>query len=289
MTGSSTTMDREGAMGVEEFVVSRDGTRLLVRRWSPEHEARGVIAIVPGFSDHGGRYPHLVEFARRQGLAAAAVDTRGHGKSDGLRGHVTRFADFFDDADALVGSVRSAFPGRPIYLWGHSMGGLILLGYLSDGRGQGIRAATVTAPALKITVPVPVWKDTLARTLVGLWPTLPFKSPIDADSLSRDLEVGRRYLADPLVHGVCTPSLYAAMQCQARALLDRPRDFGIPTFFAHGLGDRAISVDGTRSYFERSPLERKALRLYPDARHELHNDPIHDVVFQDALRFFEEH
>jgi alpha-beta hydrolase superfamily lysophospholipase len=267
------------------------GTRLFCRRWHNERTTRGLIAVVPGFSDHSARYPHLVAAAVKQGYDVAALDTRGHGRSSGPRGHVDRFADYFVDVGRFLEHVRSEPDTGPLYLWGHSMGGLIVLGYLSAGfgPGQGVRAAVVTAPALEVTVPVPLWKELLARALLRIAPRVGLASTIDPATLSRTLDVGHRYLEDPLVHGVCTPSLYFAMKKIASSLSRSPVDYEIPTLFAHGLGDRIISPEGTRSYFRDSPLREKALHLYPEARHELHNDPAYTDLFEDSFEFFESH
>lgn len=268
------------------------GLRIFVRHWPRGAAARGLLAIVPGFSDHGGRYPHLVAAALAAGYSVCALDTRGHGRSGGRRGHVESFDEYLLDVDRFLAEARKSWSGgRPTFIWGHSMGALITLTYLSAGfgRGAGLAAATTCAPPFRIATKIPVWKKTLARSLSHFAPAVPFKSVVKGEDLSRDLEVGRRYLADPLVHHTCSPRLYTEMGATANRIFSNPMDYGVPTLFIHGAADPLVDPAGTKSYFERSPLPQKALRLYEGARHEVHNDPAHVEAFRDAFAFFEQH
>jgi alpha-beta hydrolase superfamily lysophospholipase len=275
----------------EKEIDGPGGLRLFVRHW-PRAGARGLLAIVPGFSDHGARYPHLVAAAREAGYGACALDTRGHGRSGGKRGHVESFDEYLLDVDRFLAEARKHWAGGgPIYIWGHSMGGLITLAYLSAGfgRGAGLSAAVVCAPPFRIATKIPAWKKSLAQTLSHFAPAVPFKSVVKGEDLSRDLEVGKRYLADPLVHHTCSPRLYTEMGSTASRIFANPCDYGVPTLFIHGAADPLVDPAGTRSYFERSPLAAKALKLYEGARHEVHNDPAHVDAFRDAFAFFEMH
>ena len=236
-------------------------------------------------------HPHLVAAAREAGYAVAALDTRGHGKSAGKRGHVESFDEYLLDVDRFLAEGRKHWAGGgPILLWGHSMGGLMLT-YLSAGfgRGAGVSAAVVCAPPFRIATPVPVSKKALARGLSHFAPTVPFKSVVKPEDLSRDLDVGKRYMADPLVHHTCSPRLYTEMTATASRIFANPCDYGVPTLFIHGAADPLVDPAGSRSYFERSPLPKKALKLYEGARHEVHNDPAHVDAPRDAFAFFEVH
>ncbi len=284
----------ETPSGEERDLDGAGGVRLFVRHWSRKPAGagppKGLIAIVPGFSDHGGRYPNLVEKGLDAGYGVAALDTRGHGRSSGARGHVESFDEFLLDLDRFLTECRRDWAaGQPVYLWGHSMGGLIVLAYLSAGFGRGadIRAAVVCAPPFRIVTPIPFWKKMVARALSHLAPAVPIASEVRPEDLSRDLDVGMRYLKDPLVHNVCSPRLYTEITSTASRLFANPLDYGVPTLFIHGTGDRLIDISGTKSYFERSPLPTKALKLYEDARHEVHNDPAHVEAFRDAFAFYE--
>ncbi len=261
--------EHKGMQVTESTIRSRGGVAIHWRRFAAGTAGgaeRAILAIVPGISDHGGRYPDLVRLALADGFGAAAVDTRGH---------VESFDDFLVDVDGFLAALRRVAGGAPTFLFGHSMGALIVLAYLSAGygRGSGLAGAIVQAPPFQVSMHVPRWKKPLSRVAPGvLLPT-----EIDPDLLSRDRAVGERYIADPLCHRVCSPRLYTELTARAARIFANPIDYGIPTLFTHGTGDRLIAPEGTRSYYERSPLSEKALRLFEGARHEVHNDVPEDL------------
>jgi alpha-beta hydrolase superfamily lysophospholipase len=282
-----------GGLAREEWEVeSAGGVKIHCRRFSAPGAARaggrGLIAIVPGFSDHGERYARLVPLILADGFSAAALDTRGHGRSGGVRGHITRFEEYLLDVDAFLLSLRRGAP-EPVFLFGHSMGGLIVLAYLSAGygAGTGLRGAIVQAPWLKLTAAVPRWKSGLARALSRIAPRVPFASPVRREDLSRDLAVGDSYLKDPLVHQTCSPRLFTEVTATAARIFANPVDYRVPTLFTHGEDDPIMDPAGTRSYFERSPLAEKALAVFPGARHEVHNDPAVPDLWREMRAFME--
>jgi alpha-beta hydrolase superfamily lysophospholipase len=283
---------------IEREIDGPGGLPLFVRCAWPEGRGdgegagapRGLLAVVPGFSDHSGRYEHLFREGTRAGYVVASLDTRGHGRSGGTRGHVESFDEYLLDVDRFLSHARREWAdGAPLFAWGHSMGALILIAYLSAGfgRGAGLRAAVACAPPFRIAAPVPRWKSALARGMSRLAPSVPFASPLDPADLSRDLAIGERYMKDPLVHQVCSPRLFTELLGTASRIFSNPFDYGVPTLFIHGGDDRICDITGTRGYYERSPLVRKDFRSYAGARHEVHNDPAHADAFRDAFAFYD--
>jgi len=279
----------------EQTIDGPGGLPLFVRCARPEglgagEAPRGLLAVVPGFSDHSGRYPHLFAEALSRGYAVAGLDTRGHGRSGGTRGHVESFDEYLLDVDRFLTHCRREWAhGAPLFAWGHSMGALITLAYLSAGfgRGAGLTAAVACAPPFRIATPVPLWKTSLAGVMSRLAPSVPFASPVRREDLSRDLSVGDAYMTDPLVHQVCSPRLYTELTATASRIFANPFDYGVPTLFIHGGDDHLCDIRGTRGYFERSPLAKKAFRTYDGSRHEVHNDPARAQAFPDAFAFYE--
>ncbi len=292
------------------------GCSLAVRTWPPNPPAReaapravprALAAIVPGISDHGGRYGHLVEALRGAGIAVAALDTRGQGRSGGQRGHVTSFDEFVEDLDRFLARVRrdvvvgasagtgagSGTRGAPkVFLFGHSMGALIVLRYLAEGRGAtaGIAGAIVSAPPFRVVVEVPRLKAALAGFLSRWTPWLSLANEIDPSVISRDPDAVRRYRDDPLTHGRITPRLYTELVAAAARTFASPSDHGgVPTLLYHGTGDRVADFRATRDFFERLPLKDKTLRLYEGAYHEVHNDiePARQELLRDAVQWIE--
>lgn len=263
------------------------GPALFVRRWYPRGEERALLAIVHGFSDHGGRYAHLVRAALERGFGVAAADLRGHGLAEGKRGHVDRFDDFFVDVARYLR--RVAAPDLPLLVWAHSMGAVIMLGYLSQGFGAAPRidAVVLTSPGFRVRAPLPRWKVTLARTLSKRAPRLSLPADLPTREISSDADAVRRYETDPLVHGRSTTRLFTELSDAGAWLLRAPVDYDIPTLLMHGEDDGLTDPEATRTYAERSPLKTLEARFYPGARHELHNEVPPRPAIEDGLRFLE--
>ncbi|MFN2135467.1 MAG: lysophospholipase, partial [Candidatus Promineifilaceae bacterium] len=176
-----------------------DGIRLYYQCWLPRHEARAVVTIVHGFSDHCGRYDHLVSSLVNRRIAVYGYDLRGHGQSPGRQGHVQHFSEYREDTRHFIEFVSSLHPTLPLYLFGHSMGGLIALDQALSYPDE-LQGVIASAPHLG-TPPVSPLKQTLANLLSRLWPTFTMDAGLDVTALSRDQGVVQEYCEDPLVHG----------------------------------------------------------------------------------------
>jgi alpha-beta hydrolase superfamily lysophospholipase len=224
-------------------------------------------------------------FARR-GFAVHAYDHRGHGRSEGVRCHVEQFDDFLDDLAAVLDAVRSDHPELPITLVGHSMGGLVTLAFLAARRPR-VASAVTSGPALALGAVSPL-RIALARALRRLLPRLALGSGLDLEGLSRDPEVVRRYLADPLIVRTMTASLGAELLAAAPGTLARAGDVEVPLLMLHGEEDPLCSVEGSRTFHAGLRVPGSALRTYPKLRHEIFNEPEREAVWQDVLDWLEE-
>ena len=175
-----------------------DGTDLLIRHWPPDEvEAGGAwagepwasILLVHGLGEHSGRYEHVGDQFASAGLDAWAYDQRGNGGSGGRRGHVDRWSQFHDDLAERLAAVRGGAGGRPVVLYGHSMGGLVVAGYLLSDRPKP-DLAVLASPGLDSTLAG--WKKRLAPIVARVVPTLAVPNGIDGTTLSRDPSVGQR-------------------------------------------------------------------------------------------------
>ena len=187
-TGSATTMTQ-----------ARDGTPILLRHWAPADSPWASVVLIHGIAEHSGRYEHVGGWLADAGLDVLGFDLRGFGASGGRRAYVDRWSQIFDDvADRMIGSLAGAGT-RPVVLWGHSLGGLIALGYcIADPSRPLPHALVLSAPAIASSTPG--WQRVMARVLTRLAPTLPVRNAFDGSVLSRDPAVAERYLADPLNH-----------------------------------------------------------------------------------------
>src|SRR5881628_2256173 len=183
-----------------------DGTQLVYDAYEPR-QARAAVLVLHGWSDHAGRWREVGERLRDAGLAAYLLDQRGHGRSGGRRGYLSRFSQLLGDLQAFRRAVRLRTQG-PQVLLGHSFGGLVTLRYLETQPSDPIAAAVISSPWLALAFRPPAWKRIAARLLADLWPTLPFAVDLDLDHLSRDPTVSEAYQRDPAVHGVMTPGAW---------------------------------------------------------------------------------
>jgi lysophospholipase len=264
-----------------------DGTDLLVRHWPPDEvEAGGAWAgqpwasmlLVHGLSEQSGRYEHVGDQFAAAGLDAWAYDQRGNGGSGGRRGDVEQWSQFHDDLAERLAAVRASAGSRPVVLYGHSMGGLVVAGYLMSDRPKP-DLVVLGSPSLDSTIPG--WKRTLARLLARVTPTLAIPNGIVGSTLSRDPTVGEKAAADPLNVKASTARFSAAgLAEQVRVREGAPFGFGLPTLVLHGLDDGLVPCQASE-VFEGAPgCER---RTFPNLRHELHNEPEGPEIIEGVI------
>jgi alpha-beta hydrolase superfamily lysophospholipase len=241
-----------------------------------------VVVLVHGYAEHSGRYDHVGAWLAARGCVVWGYDQRGHGRSEGARGHARRFDDLLDDLDLVLQAARREHPGLPIFAVGHSMGGLVVAAFARERRPDLTGAAT-SGPALRIAdVPGPAALLAL-RVLRRLAPRVPMRRPIATDALSRDPEVGRRYREDPLIFQRVTLALAADLFDASERTRSGAADVQIPMLMLHGEADPLCPPSGSREFFEGLRVEGSDLRLYPGLRHEIFNEPEREAVLADLL------
>ena len=260
-----------------------DGTRLLVRRWTPARPAGASVLLVHGIAEHSGRYEHVGEHLAAAGLEVQAYDQRGFGASGGTRAYVDRWDQNHNDLGERLRSARSDAAGRPVVMYGHSLGGLIVLGYVLTDRPKP-DLVVLSAPA--IAANVPDWKRTLARVLSTIGPRVRIPNDFDGATLSRDPTVGERYLADPLNEHSTTARFAAEALAEQERVLAGLARLALPTLVIHGEDDRLVPVASSESLGELPDVTR---RTYPGLRHELHNEPEGPAVLDDAIEWIRDH
>jgi alpha-beta hydrolase superfamily lysophospholipase len=216
------------------------------------------------------------------GLDVHAFDLRGQGGSGGRRGHVDRWSQFHDDLEERLLAVRSAAAGLPVVLYGHSMGGLVVLGYLLSER-HAPDLVVVTAPGLDSTLAG--WKKALAPLLGRVVPTLSVPNGIDGRTLSRDPTVWKKVVADPACAKTSTARFGAeGLAEQARVRRDYAR-LTLPTLVLHGLDDGLVPPRASEPLGALHNVER---RTYPGLRHELHNEPEGPRIITEVIAWLRE-
>src|SRR5437899_9415222 len=193
-----------------------DGTQLVYDSYEAT-APRAAALILHGWADHAGRWRETGERLRDAGLAAYLLDLRGHGRSGGRRGHLSRFSQLLGDLQAFRRVVRLRTAG-PQVVFGLSFGGLVALRYLETQPSDPITAGVICCPWLGLAFRPPLWKLVGARLLADLWPTLPVRARIDPEHLSRDAAVNRAYAEGASVHGVMSPGAWRELQWAQRAV-----------------------------------------------------------------------
>lgn len=253
--------------GDVEFWTAPDGARLALRRVEPASAPRALILLLHGFGDHSGRYAHVAEFLAARGCAVWALDQRGHGRSPGPRGHMTRFAQFLADVAALRRRA-AAEVAAPQVLLGHSFGGLVALRYLETAP-QGLAGTVVTSPWIDTAMRAPAWKLALARTLAGPLPSLGMSTGLDTAHLSTDPAVGQAARSDPLYHHRMTPAAWREIQAaQAAVVAEKDRIAG-PLLVLLAADDRIISRPAAEALARTLPAETV---VYDGMFHEILNE-----------------
>ena len=237
----------------------------------PAGPPRGVVLLAHGYAEHVGRYREFMAHLAGRGLAVAAIDHRGHGRSGGPRGHCRDFGEFIADLRTLADLAEEWWPGVPRLLFGHSIGGLLAFLYLLR-HPDTVRAGALSGPAFKVADSAPRILQSVALLLARVAPGVTFRSNLDPGALSRDPAVGAAYLADPLVHRAASAGFVRAIRAaQAAAMEGAPR-LAVPLLILHGDADRLVLPAGSAEIAARLSCPHQ-LVLLPGFYHELLNEP----------------
>lgn len=249
---------------------------------------RGVVILSHGVAEHIGRYNHVIEAFGAAGFITYAHDHRGHGKSGGTRVFVEHFEAYADDLDDAVGRMKARFPALPIFLFGHSMGGLIAIDHLIRYPDR-VAGAVLSGPGVEVGAKVPKWKDALARVMSRLWPKLAVPTGIPAEDISRDPATVAAYKADPMVTNKATARWYTEfLDTQARAFAHASA-IQTPLLIAWGGHDKLVNPNAIARWAESVGSKDKTTRLYPELYHEIVNEPERAIVLADITRWLEAH
>jgi alpha-beta hydrolase superfamily lysophospholipase len=265
--------------GEVDFWTAPDGARLALRRAPAGEAARGSLLLLHGLGDHSGRYAEVAAWFAGHGVNVYALDQRGHGRSPGRRGHVSRFAQFLSDVAALRKLV-AAECACPQLLLGQSFGGCVALRYLETGP-EALAGTIVSSPFLDVAFRIPLWKRALARVLAELIPTLPIPTGVDVAHLSTDPAVGAAAKSDPLCHRVMTPRAYREVLAAQAAVVAEGSHIGVPVLFLLAGDDRIASRPAAEA-FAGSLTGDVTVRVYDGFYHEVFNEPHRARVFRDV-------
>jgi alpha-beta hydrolase superfamily lysophospholipase len=246
------------------------GLQLFFRAWRPGQSPRGVVAIVPGFNSHSGYYTWVGEQLAAAGLASYAVDLRGRGQSDGERFYVQQFADYVADVSALVNLAKSRHAGLPVFLLGHSAGGVVSCLYTLAHQSE---LAGLICESFAYQVPAPDFALAVFKGLSHIAPHAHILH-LKNEDFSRDPQLVAQMNADPLIAHETQPTQTLAEMVRADERLKASfQDITLPVLILHGTADKATRPAGSQFFYDNAGSTDKTLKLYNGAFH----DPLHDL------------
>ena len=261
------------------------GLKIATRSWKPEGSARAVMILVHGLNAHSGYMVWPGEQFSANGFATYALDHRGRGKSEGERFYVEQLSDYLDDLHTQVGIARSENPGLPVYMLGHSAGGVIATSYVYEHQDE---IAGLICHSFAFDVGLPHLVQLALEGIGKLLPHVHVFSLNNAD-FSRDPAHVERMNSDPLIHKESQPAETARVLLLASdALKEHMPNFKVPVFIIHGTADKATRPAGSQYFYDHTGSTDKTLKLYEGHYHDLLADLDKEIVMNDILAWLDE-
>jgi alpha-beta hydrolase superfamily lysophospholipase len=263
---------------------SQDGTAIFAQGWQPDApEIKAVVCLVHGLGEHSGRYAHVAEAFCKAGMVLFTADTRGHGRSGGIRGHFPSLEAVLQDIDLLLAQARQRYPGLPLLLYGHSLGGILVLHYALK-RKPDLLGVIATSPGLRTALEQQPFKIAMAKLLGTLIPKATLPSGLDVNALSHDQSVIDTYKNDPLNHDKVSLGFGKIMLGVAAQTLQHAAEFPLPLLLIHGKADAIAFASGSIEFAE-AMADNVRLVLVEGGFHELHNEPGKDEMIAMMLEW----
>ncbi len=252
-------------------IYSGGSVSLFCTSWQPEASPKAVIFIVHGLGEHLGRYEEMAKKFVDGQIAVFAFDHRGHGQSEGKRGHCQSIVQFVEDVEHALMKCRSLFLEVPIFLFGHSMGGQIVASYLNKVKSKEISGAIISSPWIEMVNAPPSWQISLAKKLSSFLPSFTVPSDLDPNAISSVPEEVEKYRQDSLVHSKVSLSLFNSLYFNGLSLIQFTETAKIPVLVCHGSNDDITSMKASQQYAEK--LGKNAtFKLWEGSYHEPHHD-----------------
>ncbi|MCR4401970.1 MAG: lysophospholipase [Firmicutes bacterium] len=276
------------------FVNGTGGVKLFYQCWLPDGAVpKAAIVITHGGAEHSGRYQSVVEHLLPRGFAIWGLDNRGHGRSEGRRGHVDRYDQLVDDLASFCEFVRERTPATArLFLLGHSIGGLTALSYAVKHGTQDscpVEGLIVSGPCLALSMKVPWLKETLGRAVERVFPTVTVDAGIPAQAISRDPEVVAAYVGDPLRNPRITLRFYIELTRQMTKIMAAAPFVQLPCLILQGGRDGIVSPYAARRFYSAMTCRDREIRVYPESFHEVLNDVNKAEVLADVTDWLARH
>jgi alpha-beta hydrolase superfamily lysophospholipase len=251
---------------------SPDGLMMYSKGWAPEGDPKAVVCLVHGLGEHIGRYNHVGATFSDAGYALLGFDLRGHGKSGGRRGHTSSYDAILDDVTTFIQNAKERYPGKPCFLYGHSLGGNLVLNYILR-RKPDLKGVIATSPWLKLAFQPPASKVALGRIMNNIAPGFSQTSGLETAALSYDPAVAAAYVNDPLVHDKISARMFVSTYESGLYAFEHAAEFPLPLLLMHGADDRITSAEASRQFGAAAP-KFVTTRIWEKCLHEVHNEAV---------------
>jgi alpha-beta hydrolase superfamily lysophospholipase len=258
-----------------------DGMKLNGYEWDCPNP-KAVICLVHGLGEHQGRYAHFATFLNENNIALHTTDLRGHGISEGKRGHTPSFEHLLKDVEELLMHTRSEFNNTPIFLMGHSLGGNIVANYVLKENVNELAGAIISSPWLKLTEEPSSFQKNLAAWVSKLLPSLTQPNGLNSNDLTHDMAVNQAYQDDPLNHNKISTKLFVESYDQGLWAIENSHLNKLPLYLYHGAEDKITAPFGSKEYADNAGKD-VSYKLWEGVKHEPHNDVKKEEVMQSVL------
>lgn len=267
---------------------TNEGEKMFSQKWLTDGQTKAVVVLVHGLGEHIGRYNHVAKFLNQNQISVYGFDHRGHGKSSGKRGHIGSNQFFMSDIDHMIAEAKKENPEIPIFIYGHSLGGNMVL-YYALSKNPAIKGVIATSPGLGTGEPVPPAKLLAAKILKTLVPAMTMDNGLDVNNLSHNPQVIKDYQEDPLVHPMISAKLATLMFSNGDWIIENASKFNLPLLLLQGEKDHIVSLEKTKLFAEKVPASLITYKIFPGLYHEMHNEYEQDQVLSYILEWINQH
>ena len=278
-------MSEEKRSKINWRMKSNDGLELFTYACPSDNPPKAIICLVHGHGEHIGRYKHVADALNEADYSFVGFDHRGHGQSEGKRGHTPSYEALLNDIDVFLAKVEKDYPNVPRFLYGHSMGGNLVLNYALR-RKPDLVGVISTSPWIKLAFEPPATQVFLGKTMNKIFPAFIQASGLETSALSRDPEVVRAYEEDSLVHDKISARLFVAMYESGLWALEHAEEFSLPLLLVHGSEDKITSAVASREFADKAGDNAKA-KIWEGFYHETHNEPEKEQVLKETIAWLD--
>lgn len=266
----------------QEFTFDIYKTHFFGQYWKALN-TKAVIVLAHGMGGHSSRYtPFVIPKLIESNFSVVAFDHFGHGKTTGKRGHCPSYEAVLDSISATIEKAKSFFPNKPIFLYGHSMGGNAVVNYPLRKKNE-LKGIIASSPFLKLAFQPPSWKLILGRLMQKIAPSITLNNELDTEHISHIEKEVEKYQDDPLVHNRISSNFSISFIEAGKWAIENAEKLKTPMLLVHGTGDKITDHKSSKQFAEKSI--KASLKLYEDGFHELHNDFCKEEVLTDIIKW----